>query len=806
VRGKTLPIDAVLDDVVGALDLHGAVVVVAPPGSGKTTRIPPALLPRWARVLVLQPRRVAARLAARRVAWELDVPLGGRVGYSVRHDRRAGPDTRLEFLTEGLLTRRLLEDPFLEGVGCVVLDEFHERSLHADLALALLREAREARGDLGLVVMSATMDPAPVAAFLGDCPIVRGEGRPFPVEVAWDAQPDDRPLSSRVARAVHQELEAGGDVLVFLPGVRELEDTADALAGTGVPIHLLHGRLPLVDQERALTEGKVQRVVLATNIAETSVTVPGVRAVVDAGLARVPRFDPALGLQRLETVRISRASADQRAGRAGRLGPGRCRRLWTQAEDRRLRPAEEPELVRADLAGTVLQLLAWGAEPQAFRWFEPPPSAHLAQALATLDELGALREDDGLTALGQLLAALPVAPRLGRVVAAGHRGGCLALAATAAALASERDLRPDDDSGSLEVRLDEVARPSRRVNRSAHAQVRATRDQLVRAAERVLGPPQVSGGGSRGLATALMAGFPGRIGRRRSPGDPRALLASGVGVVVPEGVGEWFVAVVITAGRKGVRQVHRVRAAIDLDPDWLSVDRIQETVWDPEAQAARGRIENRVGAIVLSTRTAAAAPDKAAALLLQAARADPARALAPSKEAQELQARIACLRQWRPELGLPDPDWAALLPGLCDGLRSFKDLHARNLCAALQGQLDWSQRQALDTLAPASLTLPSGTSRRLRYVPGESPVLSARIQQCFGWRTSPRVAEGQIPVVIELLAPSQRPVQVTADLKSFWTHTWPQVRKELRGRYPRHPWPEDPWTATPTDRAKPRKR
>ncbi len=800
-----LPIDAVLPELAGALDHCGAAVLVAPPGSGKTTRVPPSLVPRWGRVWVLQPRRVAARLAARQVALQQGVPLGTTVGYSVRHDRRTSSATTIEFLTEGLLTRRLQADPFLEGVGCVVLDEFHERGLHADLALALLREVREARDDLAVLVMSATLDPGPVATFLGDCPIIRGEGRPYPVTVSWDELPDERPLPLRVARAVREQLAAGdGDVLAFLPGVRELEDTAEALSDVPAEVALLHGRLRLDDQERALQPGQTRRVVLATNIAETSLTVPGVRAVVDAGLARAPRWEPTLGLERLETVRVSRASADQRTGRAGRLGPGRCRRLWTQAEDRRLEAFSPPELVRADLTGTVLELLRWGAHPETFRWFEAPPPAHLAQALETLASLGAL-QDGGLSPLGEALASLPVDPRLARVVIEGHRRGCLKAAAAAAALASERDLLPQDESGSLEVRLAALTHPPRGAHRGALRQVRATRDQLVRAAETHLGRAGTHGS-EKDLAKALMAGFPGRVARRRKPGDPRCVMAGGMGALAPDGAGEWFLAVVVTAGRRGVRQEHRIRAALDLDPAWLPVTEVQETLWDDKALAARGRVCSQVGAIVLDERTAPAEPTEAAELLLTAAQEDPARALDPSREAEELQARLTCLRTWRPDLELPDPAWDTLLPALCHGLRSFKALRQADLKGALLGQLSWSQRQALETLAPASLTLPSGTSRRLRYVPGESPVLSARIQQCFGWRTSPRLAGGQVAVVIELLAPSQRPVQLTADLESFWTNTWPQVRKELRGRYPKHPWPEDPWTAVATDRAKPRKR
>ncbi len=813
LRGFSLPIDAVLDEVKGALVDSGAVVVVAPPGSGKTTRVPPALLARPGRIVVLQPRRVAARLAARRVAMELGDRVGGlgekvgrTVGYSVRHERRVGPQTRIEFLTEGLLTRRLQADPFLEGIGTVVLDEFHERSLHADLALGLLQEVRSARDDLGVVVMSATLDPAPLAAFLGDCPVVVGEGRPHPVTCSWEDLPDDRPLTSRVARAVRQRLTDGeGDVLVFLPGVRELEDCADALAEAPARVLLLHGRQRLEDQEAALAGGSERRVILATNLAETSVTVPGVRHVVDAGLARVPRFDPALGLTRLETVRSSRASAEQRAGRAGRLGPGHCHRLWPRSEEARLRAFEEPALAREDLASTVLQLLAWGAEPETFRWFEAPPAAHLAQARATLEGLGATK-DGALTPTGEALAALPVEPRLGRVVLEGHARGCLAQAAALAALASERDLLPGDDSGSLERRLAALQQPGRGVHRRALQQVRAARDQLIRGVTSIRGPAHRDSGSEEDLARALLAGLPDRVARRRGPGDPRCLLASGAGATAPASAGEWFLAVVVTAGRRGVRSQHVVRAALDLDPAWLPVQEAGETTWDAEAGRARGARVRRVGAIELDRQTAPVDPVEGTALLLAAARSDPVRALEPSKEALALQARLLCLRDWRPDLDLPDPAWPGLLSGLCAGRRSFAELRQADLISAQLDRLDWSQRRALDTLAPASLTLPSGSSRRLRYAPGEPPVLSARIQQCFGWRSSPTVCAGRVPVLLELLAPSQRPVQRTADLESFWANTWPEVRKELRGRYPKHPWPEDPSQAQATDRAKPRKR
>ncbi|MCB9763560.1 MAG: ATP-dependent helicase HrpB [Alphaproteobacteria bacterium] len=798
-----LPIDAAIPDVLDAVGISGAVVVIAPPGSGKTTRIPGAILDAGlagdGKVVVLQPRRVAARLAAARIAEERGVPLGGEVGYQVRFERRISAATRLELLTEGLLLRRLQDDPFLEGVNCVVLDEFHERSLHVDLALALLAEVRrDARPDLHLVVMSATLDPEPVSRFLGDCPIVQAEGRVFPVDVRYD--PSDRPIPAACAAAVRRHLPEDGHTLVFLPGVAEIEATAEALGGLpDVDILPLHGRLSSDAQARALAPSRRRKVVLATNIAETSVTLDGARLVVDAGLARVPQFDLALGLERLETVRISTANADQRAGRAGRTGPGLCVRLWSEAEQRCLRPFEMPELHRTDLSGPALQLHAWGVDPREFNWFEPPSPAALAQAEGLLVALGALDAHRALTPLGRTLARFPLPPRHAAVVVAGQREGCLEAAATAAALATERD--PFDDGDLLE-RVDRVRRA--RGPRGPLRRVRQVADQLTRVATSIFREGQNPGTtGERALTRALLAGFPERVGQRRAPHSPRLKLASGTGAVLdhPEQVegAALVLAVSVSAGRGAER---RVRLACPVDEADLTLEERRSLRFDPQGGSIQHTVETCYGALVLRERPChdPPAPERVAALLAEAAAARPQDAFTRTPAFEAWRDRLTCLADWMPELGLPDlRDLGPFIPELCVGRRSFAELRALDLRAALEARLSWPQRQAVERLAPARFTLPTGRVVPLVYTPGAPPVLAARIQQLFGLTATPAVADGRVPVRVHLLAPNQRPVQVTQDLASFWASTYAEVRKDLRGRYPKHAWPEDPTTATPED-------
>lgn len=810
-----LPIQPHLATIVQAVRERGAAVVVAPPGSGKTTGVPPALIDGGVtgRVLVTQPRRVAARLVASHMARLRGSPLGAEVGFATRFERKSGPSTRIELVTEGILLRRLQADPFLTGVGCVILDEFHERTVDVDLALALLAEVRrEVRPGLGVVVMSATLDPAPVAAFL-DGVVVEAPGRSYPVEIQHVRRGSDRPVGQQVASAVRRVLdeEARGHVLAFLPGVREIEEARRDLMASGVPNVLpLHGRLSGREQDRVFSGDQARKVVLATNIAETSVTLDGVAAVVDSGLARAPAWDPAAGATRLELREISRASAEQRAGRAGRTGPGRCLRLWTEAEHRGRRPRDPPALHRSDLAGVLLQILAWSGDPEGVAWFKPPPPSEVERATALLAALGAT-EGGGLTAIGRALATLPLPPRLGRMLIEGTRHGIAATAATAAALIAERDPWPRTPPGEADFLRDDLGGRLAAFaaweagqgsgDRRALAEVQRVRDQLLRLCARLpsLDPPVAA---TPALPASLLAAFPDRVAQRRGDRE-RLLTAGGSGARLARDSkvdAPLLLALVLQGGRRG--QEPLVRMATPLQEDWLPVERVAAAVWDPEKQAVVARTEDRVGALVLRSRTGGKLPPAAAALLCEQALLDPERALQPSAEAAGLLDRWRFVAaQGRGELPEP-PTWAELLPGLCLGRRSFAELRSADLKEALLATLPWPQRQQLLALAPASLTVPSGRSVRLDYS-GPAPVLAARIQQLFGWAETPRVCG--VPVTVHLLAPNGRPQQVTADLASFWATGYPEVRKELRGRYPKHPWPEDPTTAPATDRARRRR-
>ncbi len=818
-----LPIDAHLPEVLAALRDRGGAVIVAPPGSGKTTRVPPAIAGEFpGRVLVSQPRRVAARLAATRMASEASERVGRTIGYSTRFDRKTSRATRVELLTEGLLVRRLQADPFLEGVDCVVLDEFHERTLDVDLALALLADCRRsARADLRLVVMSATLDPAPVAAFL-ECPVIEAPGRTFPVDVAFSRPSRARP-EARCAAAARRVLEEepDGHVLVFLPGVAEIERTVRALReaplSPEVDVLPLHGRLSLDRQAAALAPSSRRKVVLATNLAETSVTLEGARAVVDTGLARVAGYDPAVGLTRLETRAVSKASADQRAGRAGRTGPGRCIRLWTEAEHRSRAAADTPEIRRADLAPLVLQVLEWGEAPEALRWFEAPPTPALERARDLLRSLGAL-DRGGLTERGRSLGRLPLHPRLAAVLLAGRAAGVEASVATTVALMTEMDpFRGPPDApgdGDLEPRLAALAeaewrdRPPDGADVRRWRELRRVRDQLLaRLAD--LPPEPAPEATLDPLVGALLAGMPGRLGRRRDPGSPRYLLASGHGAFLDDrsrAGGEFLFAMDVRAARRGERAEHRIRLAHPVDIDLDALPTTDELRFEPSTESVVLRRVIRIGALVLrdtQSSTRPAAPD-AAPVLEAAARDAPDRALTPSREASRTLARLRFAASLVDDLVAPDA-WTDLLPELCATRRSFSELRRVDLARALLDRLTWKQRSELDRLAPERLKVPSGAHLIVDYDVDGPPVLAGRIQQFFGATTTPTIGGGRVPVMLHLLAPNGRPAQVTRDLAGFWERTYPDVRKELRGRYPKHPWPDDPAHAEPTNRAKRRR-
>ncbi len=828
-----LPIDDALPALIDALRHHPSALLRAPTGAGKTTRVPLALLRAGLAgdrglILMTQPRRLAARAAARWMAQALGEEVGETVGYNVRLDRRAGPRTRVLVVTEGVLLRMLQQDPFLEAVNLLIFDEIHERSLTLDTALALARKVQqEARDDLRLLAMSATLDPGPLQRFLEPCAAVESLGRLHPVTVEHARTSPDTPLEARVRDAVlHLLPQTPGDLLVFLPGMAEIRRAIDALRDARLDADLrpLHGSLTAQEQDAALRAGPRRRVVLATNVAETSVTVDGVTAVIDSGLARTLRHSPATGLDRLELGMISRDAAEQRAGRAGRQQPGRCLRLWSEHRHLTLPDRTPPEILRADLAAVALQLLAWGERDLlAFPWFEPPPPGAVQRALDLLRLLGLL-DERGLTPLGRDAADLPLHPRLAALLIAGHRLGHPQLAARAAALLADRDPfedlpghhpEPCDLLPALDA-LDAWARRLPHRPQADPARVRFTlesADLLEADARKRLGaapPPALSRRDA--LARALLAGWPDRVALPRAPQDPRALLVGGRGVTLhptsrARGAALWLALDLDDAHRPDAL----VRRATALLPEWLDPQHLTTTRdldFDPDARRVHARERRRYLDLTLRERTAPLDDPHAAALLL-AQHAAPLLHEALDLQSPERAAFLARARFAHPPLPhllppLDDAHLTDLLPTLCLGARSFDDLHRLDLPQALLDALPYPARQALERVAPERLTVPSGSAIRLAYDPDDParpPVLAVRIQEIFGLQTTPAVAEGRVPVLLHLLAPNMRPQQVTQDLHSFWRNTWPEVRKELRQRYPKHAWPDDPLSATPERRS-----
>ncbi|TVR05161.1 MAG: ATP-dependent helicase HrpB [Deltaproteobacteria bacterium] len=828
---------------MAALERSGSLVIEAPPGAGKTTRVPPALLESGVagdgRILVLEPRRVAARAAARRMAEERGEAVGNTVGYHVRFDRVAGPNTRILVITEGLLLRMLQDDPFLEGVTAVVVDEFHERSLHADLALALCRRVQEeVRPDLRLVVMSATLDAEPVARFLGDCPRVRSEGRTFPVDVVHLPGREGLSLEGHVVRAVREVIRSEeGDVLVFLPGVGEIRRTMDALGPlaqeTGLDVLPLYGDLSPEDQDRAIRPGRRRRVVVSTNVAETSVTIDGVRTVVDSGLQRRSEFDQSVGFDRLVLRRISRASATQRAGRAGRTAPGRCVRLWSEGETASMEAYEPPEIGRMDLAGPVLQLLCWGErDVHAFPFFESPGAAAIDDALERLRLLGALNEG-GVSALGQAMARLPTGPRLARLLVEGKALGIPGMAATAAAIVEERDVfargenEPNRPSGSDVLdRLEALESGSERhagrsLLRGARGRIRRVARQLERALDRVPLPPALAAGTDDAprdrLRRALLAAWPDRVTLAREEESRRGVMVGRRGVrlsarsaLAPDE--RLWLSIELGAGQRGRHSDTLVHVASAVEREWLPAEAMRtgtEVEFDPEREQVMAFERTCWHDLVLEERVVPLEdPLRTAEVLAEAVRARPAEALALERpEVAALRARIAWVGRLMPELNMPAMDEDAVAEQaekLCWGRRSLAELR-RIPAGELEGAwLDHRQREALQREAPTHLAVPSGRRVPLQWREDGPPVLAARIQEFFGWRDTPRVIGGRVGVLLHLLAPNGRPQQVTEDLESFWTNTYPEVRRELRARYAKHFWPEDPWNAPPTSRTRKR--
>ncbi|MFO0963999.1 MAG: ATP-dependent helicase HrpB [Gemmataceae bacterium] len=830
----SLPIDRDLPRIVETARAHAALVLCAPPGAGKTTRVPPALLDAGlasGAILLIEPRRLAARAAARRMALERGQEVGADIGYQVRFDRRIGPRTRICAVTPGILLRRLQEDPFLTEVALVIFDEFHERGVEIDLALGMLRLVQQSvRPELKLIVMSATLAAPRLPAYLGDCPRIDSEGRMFPVDVRYEPRrAGETPAHAAARTARRLSAETPGHVLVFLPGMRDIRHAESVLtqeAAAPFAVFPLHGDLPLEEQDAALAPSAVRKVILATNVAESSLTVEGVTAVVDTGYARLLHFDPNLGLDRLQTAPISRASAEQRAGRAGRTQPGVCIRLWSEAWQRNLPAQIEPEIARVDLAGPLLQLLALGESAAAFPWLDPPPEEHVRHGEELLERLGATARGK-ITDLGRLLGRLPVHPRLGRLLVEGQRLGVGQRAALAAALLGERDVfnrQPHGDSSRPQARRDQTRSdvlervealemfhqgkdhrgPLGEINRGAARFVLHAQRQLLRVL-RAEAPSQDAEASERddALLRALLCAFPDRLARRRGPGERRGVLMGGKGVVLaPSSAvleGELFLAIDVDAGDTEAT----VRLASAVQRDWLPADKLRadtEAVFDAatEKVIARKRLCYE-DLLIEETQAALPSDGSVERILLEEARKATARVSPEAgSEAGRFLTRLRWLAEAMPELKLPRLEGAELeqtLACLVPRRRSFAELRAAPWIDVLRGRLTQAQWRALEREAPDRLEVPSGNRIALEYQEGRPPVLAVRIQELFGWKETPRLAGGRVPVLLHLLAPNYRPQQITDDLASFWRNTYPVVRKELRARYPKHAWPEDPLSA-----------
>ena len=841
----SLPIEAVLPELAAALRAQPSAVLHAPTGAGKTTRVPLALLEApWLegqKIVMLEPRRLAARAAARRMAHLLGERVGQTVGYRVRMDTQVGAETRIEVVTEGVLTRMLQSDPALPGVGAAIFDEFHERNMQADLGLALALEARAVlRPALRLLVMSATLDAAPVADLLGEAPperapLVTSEGRSFPVETQYlERRPTGR-VEDFTAAAVRAALEEEtGDVLVFLPGAGEIRRTQRRLAEGGLPqdvdVRPLFGNLSHREQDRAIApspEGR-RKVVLSTDIAETSLTIEGIRVVVDAGLQRTPRFDPRSGMTRLETVHVSKASADQRKGRAGRLAPGVCRRLWTHHTQQHLAEHTAPEIQQADLAPLALDLAQWGApDPAALRWLDPPPEAAFAQARALLGRLGALDADGLITDHGRDMASLGLHPRLAHLVLSAQTLGLGAVACDLAALLGERDLlkgQSGPPSADLRLRL-EVLQTLRRGDRSGLTYVKHSRvdrgaarrvRRVARHWRRRLGISKNARSAIEASGLLLAFAYPDRIAQQVGQ-TGRFRLQNGRAATFsrPQLLSDADYLVAAHLGGRGPEPRILLAAPVALDDLEAHFGRqIEEkkvVAWNAEARLVRARQQQQLGALVLKDGPLSDPdPQALAAALASGIRSEGLLLLPWTKNARQLQERLVFLHRHAPE-DWPDFSDEALLDTLGDwlgphlyGLKRADDLQRLNLTEILKENLSWEQRRALDDLAPTHLAVPSGSRRRLDYSDPEAPVLAVRLQEMFGQTKTPRIAGGRVPLTVHLLSPAQRPVQITQDLESFWKRTYFEVKKDMQGRYPKHYWPEDPFAATPTRHVRPR--
>ncbi|MBQ3765618.1 MAG: ATP-dependent helicase HrpB [Bacteroidales bacterium] len=809
---KDLPVAAVAADVNRALAARRTVVVTAPPGAGKSTLLPLTILEGVeGKVLMLEPRRVAARQIAERMAYMLGEPVGRTVGYRMRFEQKVSALTRVEVLTEGVLVRRLMDDPGLDGVSVVIFDEFHERSLTTDVALSLTREAQQVlRPDLRILLMSATIDTDALCREL-DAPLIESRGKMFPVEIVRGADATPENAAETVAKAVreaHRTYE--GDILAFLPGEADIRCCAQLL-GTSLgstAVCPLYGMLSLAEQRRAIAPSRAgeRKVVLATPIAETSLTIEGVRVVVDSGFCRKLVYDQQRGLSRLETVRISRDMADQRTGRAGRVAPGVCYRLWSAVTEQRMQAVRIPEILEADLAPTVLDIAAWGeSRPGKLPWLTPPPALSLVRAQELLQELGALDASGGITAHGRALAALPCHPRVAQMLLKADTPDRKALAADLAALLEEKDPLNVAEAGAyLRIKALRDARRSRREGRwSRLARIAAQYRQMVRVPEDNGDPDPFEAG------ALLAAAYPGRIAKAWKEGAGRFRLAGGDLAAVdpsdPLAGSEWLAVGSLHAAPGGVGRIFLAAplGASDLKP---FIRRRDIVAWDSRQGSVLAQRESRVGQLSVGTQPLSDVPrEEIVRVICEAARKEGTSMLDFSDEVQNLQRRVAAVAAWHPELELPDlstetllqraPEW---LPPFIGKASSAAELKRIDLCEALWSLLDWPERQAVERLAPSHVTVPTGSRIRVEYRTGaDAPVVRVRLQECFGLQDTPRVDDGRRPVLMELLSPGYKPVQLTSDLRSFWEGTYFEVRKELKRRYPKHAWPDDPLDADP---------
>ncbi len=817
-----LPVCKALPELCSALS-KGHAVLTAPPGSGKTSVVPLALLEQaWLagqKILMLEPRRAAARLAARRLAQIAESDLGGLVGYRVRLDRRIGKDTRIEVITEGILTRRLQSDPSLEGVGLVIFDEFHERNLQADLGLVLCQDVCSAlRDDLRLLVMSATLDAAPICDLL-HAAHVQAHGRQYPVEIAHLPPQDKRDALQALPSLVRRALdEARGDVLVFLPGRRAIERLAEEVshhcAQHQVVLEKLYGDLPAREQDRILMPqpGRGRRLILSTDLAESSVTIEGVGCVVDSGLSQKPHFDPNSGMTRLQHQPISKASADQRAGRAGRLGPGICYRAWTESRHARLLAATPPEITTSDLSGLVMELALWGVnDPLTLSWPGAPPPAHWQQAVDLLRRLDVLKPDGSLTRQGRRMAGFGVEPRLARLLVAAANAEEARLVCDLAALMSERDLFAGHAGQGVDLGLRLQALADGRAGHSVSGVDKRRLRALQQLSDSLHGLVSFDDNSIevRSAGELLSLAFPDRVARRRPNGRGRYLLANGRGALLDEtdslAGSEWLVVAALDAGqREG-----RIWSAVTITREALRraqehhIEHREELFWDDRRQGVMARSMQRLGAIVLTESLAEPGDLEAAqAVLFDELKRRWPTGLTWNDEARQLQGRVEKMLLLQPDGGWPETSDETLKgdlqfwlgPWLGDRLR-LPQLADLNLVECLKGRMSWEQRQQLDAWLPTHFTTPAGSRRRIDYQAEGGPRVAVPLQEMFGQLETPMLAEGRQPLVLELLNPAGRPIQVTSDLANFWAGAYPEVRKELRGRYPRHDWPEDPASA-----------